>query len=51
MIDRSVVAYRRVRGLYKGSERRSEVLREGVGGIGVQGLRIGSFCKGLYLCL
>ena len=37
----SITVCRRVRGLYKGSRERSEVLKEGVIGIGVQGLRIG----------
>ena len=37
----SITVYRRVRGLYKMSKRRSEVLKEGVIGIGVQGLKIG----------
>jgi hypothetical protein len=46
VIDRSVVARRRVRGLHKGSKRRSEVLKEGVVGIEVQGLRIGGSVKG-----
>jgi hypothetical protein len=32
---------RRVRGLRKGSEKRSEVLKEGVVGIGVRGLKVG----------
>ena len=45
MIDRSVVARRRVRGLRKGSKRKSEVLREGVVGIGVRGLRVGGSIK------
>ena len=35
MIGRSVIVRRRVGGLYKGSEKRSEVLKEGVVGIGV----------------
>jgi hypothetical protein len=33
--NRSVVVYRRVKGLYKGFKKRSEVLKEGVVGIGV----------------
>jgi len=37
----SVMVCRRVRGLYKGSKKRSGVLKEGVIGIGVQGLKIG----------
>ena len=39
------MVYKRVRGLYKKSKKRSEVLKEGVVGIGVQGLRIGSSVK------
>jgi hypothetical protein len=39
------VVYRRVRGLYKGSKKRSEVLKEGVVGIEVRGLRIGGSIK------
>jgi hypothetical protein len=39
------VVHRRVRGLRKGSEKRSEVLKEGVVGIGVRGLRIGGSVK------
>jgi hypothetical protein len=35
VIDGSVTVRRRVRGLRKGSEKRSEVLKEGVVGIGV----------------
>ena len=34
-LNRSVVVYREVGGLYKGSKKRSGVLREGVVGIGV----------------
>jgi len=45
VINGSVTVRRRVRGLYKGSEKRSEVLKEGVVGIGVQGLRMGSSVK------
>ena len=44
MINGSVTVRRRVRGLHKGSEKRSGVLREGVVGIGVRGskrLRVG----------
>ena len=41
MINGSVTVCRRVRGLYKGSEKTSEVLKEGVVGIGVYGLRVG----------
>ena len=40
-LNRSVVVYKRVGGLYKGSKKRSEVLKEGVVGIGVRGLRVG----------
>jgi hypothetical protein len=39
VIDGSVTVYRRVRGLCKGSEKRLEVLKEGVVGIGVRGLK------------
>jgi hypothetical protein len=35
VIGRSVMVYRRVGGLCKGSKKRSEVLKEGVVGIGV----------------
>ena len=35
IVNRSVVVCRRVGGLYKGSEKRLGVLREGVVGIGV----------------
>ena len=42
MINRSVVAYRRVRGLCKGSKRRLEVLKEGRG---LRNLRVGSSIK------
>jgi hypothetical protein len=35
------VVYRRVRGLHKGSKKRLEVLKEGVVGIGVRGLKVG----------
>jgi len=41
VVDRSIVVYRRVRGLYRVSEKKSEVLKEGMVGVGVQGLRIG----------
>jgi hypothetical protein len=41
VINGSVTLRRRVRGLRKGSEERSGVLREGVVGIGVRGLRVG----------
>jgi hypothetical protein len=34
-----VVVYKKVGGLYKGFKKRSGVLREGVVGIGVQGLK------------
>jgi len=40
-VNRSVVVRRKVRGLRKGSEKRSEVLKEGVVGIGVRGLKVG----------
>jgi hypothetical protein len=45
------VVYRRVGGLRKGSEKTLGVLKEGVVGIGVRGLRIGWFRIGLYLGL
>ena len=41
MINGSVTVRRRVRGLYKGSKKTSEVLKEGIVGIGVRGLRVG----------
>ena len=41
VLDRSVVVCRTVGGLRKGSEKTSEVLKEGVVGIGVRGLRVG----------
>ena len=47
-LDRSVVVYKGVGGLRNGSEKRLEVLEEGVVRIGVRGLRIGGFRKGLY---
>ena len=34
------MACRGIRGLYKVSKKRSEVLKEGIVGVGVQGLRI-----------
>jgi len=40
-LNRSVVVCRGVGGLHKGSKKTSEVLKEGVVGIGVQGLRVG----------
>ena len=49
MINGSVTVRRRVGGLYKGSEKTSEVLKEGVVGIGVRGLkRLRGFYIGLY---
>ena len=39
---------RRVGGLCKGSEKTSEVLKEGVVGIGVRGSKVGWFRIGLY---
>jgi hypothetical protein len=39
------VVYRRVRGLYNRSKKRLEVLKEGIVGIGVRGLRIGGSIK------
>ena len=48
-LNRSVVVRRGVGGLYKGSEKTLEVLKEGVVGIGVRGLkRLRGFCIGLY---
>ena len=48
-LNRSVVVRRRVGGLRKGSEKRSEVLKEGVVGVGVRGLKEGrGFYTGLY---
>ena len=48
-LNRSVVVYRGVGGLYKGSKKISEVLKEGVVGIGVRGLkRLRGFYIGLY---
>ena len=41
MISGSVTVYRRVRGLYKGSKKRPEVLKEGIVGIGVRGSKVG----------
>ena len=41
MINGSVTVRRRVGSLRKGSEKTSEVLKEGIGGIGVRGLRVG----------
>ena len=40
-LNRSVVVRRGVRGLRKGSKKTSEVLKEGVVGVGVQGLKVG----------
>ena len=34
-VSGSIVVYRRVKGLYKVSKRRSEVLKEGIVGVGV----------------
>ena len=39
-LNRSVVVRRGVGGLYKGSKKTSEVLKEGVVGIGVRGGRV-----------
>ena len=50
VINKSVIVYRRVGGLYKGSKKTSEVLKEGVVGIGVQGLKIGDSIK-VYICV
>ena len=36
----SITVYKRVRGLYKGSKKRLEVLKEGVIEVGVQGLKV-----------
>jgi hypothetical protein len=48
-LDRSVVVRRGVGGLRRGSEKRSEVLKEGVVGVGVRGSKEGrGFCIGLY---
>ena len=51
-LNRSVVVRRKVRGLHKGSEERSEVLKEGVVGVGVRGSKVGvkgrRFRTGLY---
>jgi hypothetical protein len=41
VINGSVTVRRRVRGLRKGSKKRSEVLKEGVVGIGVRGSKVG----------
>ena len=41
MINGSVTVRRRVRSLCKGSKKRSEILKEGVVGIGVRGLKVG----------
>ena len=41
MINKSVTVRKRVGGLYKGSKKILEVLKEGVVGIGVWGLRVG----------
>jgi len=41
VIGRSVMVRRRAGGLRKGSKKRSEVLKEGVVGIGVRGLKVG----------
>jgi hypothetical protein len=43
----SITVRKRVRGLHKGSKKKSGVLREGVVGIKVRGLRIGGSVKGL----
>ena len=39
-LNRSIIVYKRVGGLHKGSKKRSEVLREGVIRIGIQDLKI-----------
>jgi hypothetical protein len=49
VIDKSITVRRRVGGLRKGSKKRSEVLKEGVVGVGVRGLKEGrGFYIGLY---
>ena len=40
-LNRSVVVHRRVGVSIRGLDRRSEVLKEGIVGVGVQGSRIG----------
>jgi hypothetical protein len=40
-LNRSIVVCRGVGGLYKGSKKRLEVLKEGVVGVGVRGLKEG----------
>ena len=49
MVSGSVVVCRRVGGLYKGSKKTLEVLKEGIVIVGVRGLKEGrGFCTGLY---
>ena len=48
-LNRSVVVRKGVGGLRKGSKKTSEVLKEGVVGVGVRGSKEGrGFCTGLY---
>ena len=51
MINKSVTVRRRVGGLYKGSKKTLEVLKEGVVGIGGSRFKDGGFYIGLYSCL
>jgi len=47
-LNRSIVVRRGVGGLRKGSEKRSEVLKEGIVGIGGSRFKDGGFYTGLY---
>ena len=40
-LNRSVVVYKRVGGLYKGSKKRLGILREGIVRIEIRGLKVG----------
>ena len=44
----SITVCKRVKGLCKGSGKRLEVLKKGIVGVRVQGLKIGGFYTGLY---
>ena len=47
-LNRSVVVFWGVGGLYKGSKKTLEVLKEGIVGIGVRGLRIGVLYRSIF---
>ena len=41
----SITVYKRVRGFYKGSKKRSKVLKEGIIEVKIQGLKVGGSIK------